>query len=351
MGALTVRLRQALARKATIRLRPPQAAAAAGRCGEKQPPLPSPRTPLGWSRCCRTVSESRTWPPASARVRFRIRFDEAYGGVHRFPGKRRAVKRQHHHPIDLALDGFFQRAHEFGRLGGLPPKKMPCDPSSCAPVERVPGLNLRRTGGVRRVLVEAGVDADAIERRHDGVVGEVEDAEAEGPKLSQGPVREVAGQDDPDEGGVMLVRHNKRKDRSLYFLRLVAGMLGVSAPGRFDERHGRTDPGVAPVPLQHEVQVMGVPIQVHPADFVPFPGRSRPLLVQVKAVFGRNVPHQRFDGDFQELLADDLAPAVRRRGRHALTPAPKAGLRGAEPGASGSSTSGFCLASFQTRRT
>ena len=92
-------------------------------------------------------------------------------------------------------------------------------------VERVPGLNLRRTGGVRRVFVEAGVNADAVERRDDGLVGEVEDAEAKGPKLSQSAVRKIAGQDDPDEGGMMLVGHNQREDRPLYFLRLLRECL------------------------------------------------------------------------------------------------------------------------------
>src|SRR6202030_2498495 len=88
-----------------------------------------------------------------------------------------------------------------------------------------------------------------------------------------------------------------------------------------------------------------------PANLVSLSRGSWSLLVQVKAVLHYNVAHEGFDRDLKELLPDDLAPAVRRRGRHAFTPSPKADLREAEPDAFDSSTSGFCLLSSQTRRT
>src|SRR5436190_20513966 len=100
------------------------------------------------------------------------------------------------------------------------------------------------------------------------------------PELAQRAFSEFSAKNGPGERTVLAIGFTERSYCALYFLRLVARMLCVASPSRFNEGHGYADLIRRASPLKHKVQVMAVPESVSPRYLKSLTRGTRPLLIQ-----------------------------------------------------------------------
>jgi hypothetical protein len=132
---------------------------------------------------------------------------------------------------------------------------------------------------VRRILAKTDVDATCIERPDQRDVGQEQDMKALRAQLLQRAFRKFAGQHCTQKRVIPAEFVRQGQDRPLYFLGFVARVLGVAAPGNFDERNRLAIDSVAATPFDNKVEIVHIAVTIGQRHFLTASNRPASLLV------------------------------------------------------------------------